>query len=351
MKRVTAFSPGHVTGLFYMRDLEDDPLYCGSLGAGFSIVKGAQTTVSLSGLSHGRSDISINDLKGLDTPVSLKIMELFFSKTGIAGQGLKVAHKIETPQGAGFGSSGAGALSLVFALNRLYGDPLSALQASQIAHSAEVLCKTGLGTVMGETLGGVKILVKPGAPGIGATVSIPYPEGLYAMFVVYGPLSTREALSDPELRKKVTESGKKYHSLIKKSPDFENFLKYSREFAESTGIIPKSVRMIMDQLDKHKINCSMLMFGEGTFSIFPKSDVPVIRKIAEGIIEDLKIENLECEKGKAEECDPQGKTGADVEFGASIGIGGSAPGGKINRKPYLFFSNIAKGGVSIVSED
>ena len=327
MKRVTAFSPGHVTGLFYMRDLEDDPLYCGSLGAGFSIVKGAQTSVSLFSRKQKANEISINSIKNLDTPVSVKIMELFFNKTGIAGEGIKVEHKIETPQGAGFGSSGAGALSLVFALNRLYGDPLSALQASQIAHSAEVLCKTGLGTVMCETLGGVKILVRPGAPGIGVTVSIPYPEGLYAMFVVYGPLSTRDALSDPEIRRKITEGGKKYHSLIKKTPDFTSFLKYSREFAESTGIIPVSVRKIMDRLDKNKINCSMLMFGEGTFSIFPKKDLPVIRKITEGIIEDLKIENLKVE-------DPDINSSADFI-----------------KKPYLFFSNIAKGGVSIVSED
>jgi pantoate kinase len=164
---------------------------------------------------------------------------------------------------------------------------------------------------MGETLGGVKILVKPGAPGIGATVSIPYPEGLYAMFAVYGPLSTKEVLSDPMLREKITASGKKYHSLIKKEPSFENFIKYSREFAESTEMIPESVRIVIDGFDKKKINSSMLMFGEGTFSIVPKTDIDIIRKIAEKNISEIKSD----------------------------------------RKPFLFFSNIARGGVNIVSED
>ncbi len=309
MKRVTAFSPGHVTGLFYMKDLEPDPLYCGSLGAGFSIKKGTFTTVSKNKSLKSYS-ISINNIKD-DAPVSRKIIELFFEKTGIAPEGLKIDHVIETPQGAGFGSSGSGALSLVFALNRLYGDPLSALQASQAAHCAEVMCKTGLGTVMGETLGGIKILIKPGAPGIGATISIPYSEGLYAMFAVYGPLSTKEALSDPLLRQKITESGKKYHSLIKKTPDFESFIKYSREFAESTGMIPPSVRAVLDGFDKNGINSSMLMFGEGTFSIVQKNDIEKIRKIAEQNIAEIKSE----------------------------------------KKPVLFFSNIARGGVNIASED
>ncbi|MCL2792528.1 MAG: GHMP kinase [Spirochaetaceae bacterium] len=309
MKRVTAFSPGHITGLFYMKDLETDPLYCGSLGSGFSIIKGTSTTVGRNKSSKDHL-IAINSIKKT-APVSRKIIELFFEKTGIIPESLKIEHKIETPQGSGFGSSGSGALSLVFALNRLYGDPISALQASQVAHCAEVICKTGLGTVMGETLGGVKILIKPGAPGIGATISIPYPDGLYAMFAVYGPLSTKEALSDPLLREKITISGKKYHSLIKKEPSFENFIKYSREFAESTEMIPQSVRMVMDGFDKKGINSSMLMFGEGTFSIVPKTDIERIRKIAEKNISEIKSD----------------------------------------RKPFLFFSNIARGGVNIVSED
>ena len=309
MKRVTAFSPGHVTGLFYMKDLEPDPLYCGSLGSGFSIKKGVSTTVSKNKTSKDHV-ITINSVKK-EAPVSRKIIELFFIKTGIVPEYLKIMHEIETPQGSGFGSSGAGALSLIFALNRLYGDPLSALQASQVAHCAEVICKTGLGTVMGETLGGLKILIKPGAPGIGATISIPYPEGLYAMFAVYGPLSTKEALSNPELREKITISGKKYHTLIKKEPSFENFIKYSREFAESTEMIPQSVRTVMDGFDKKNINSTMLMFGEGTFSIVPKNDIQRIKEIAEKNISEIKSD----------------------------------------RKPFLFFSNIARGGVNIVSED
>ncbi|MCL2705820.1 MAG: GHMP kinase [Spirochaetaceae bacterium] len=309
MKRVTAFSPGHVTGLFYMKDLEPDPLYCGSLGSGFSLVKGTSTTVNKNKTSKDHI-ITINSLKK-EAPVSRKIVELFFEKTEITPECLKIEHEIETPQGSGFGSSGAGALSLVFALNRLYSDPLSALQASQVAHCAEVICKTGLGTVMGETLGGIKILIKPGAPGIGETISIPYPEGLCAMFAVYGPLSTREALSDPLLREKITISGKKYHSLIKKEPGFENFIKYSREFAESTGMIPQSVRTVIDGFDKKGVNSSMLMFGEGTFTIVPETDIEKVKKIAEKIISEIKS----------------------------------------NRKPLLFFSNIARGGVNIVSED
>ncbi len=310
MNKVIAFSPGHVTGLFYMKDLADDPLHRGSLGSGFSLKKGAFTTVSF-GKNISETVVTINNQRNSDAPVSRKVVELFYKWTDIPCEPVSIDHYIETPQGAGFGSSGSGALSLVFALNRLFNDPLSSIKASQIAHVAEVLCRTGLGTVMGETMGGFKVLVEPGAPGIGKTISIQYPKGLYAVFIVFGPYSTSQALSDPAVRESIMKSGEKYHTLIRQAPEFSRFMEYSRKFAESTGIIPDSVRMILDELDLRGIQSSMLMFGEGTFSVIDKDELERMHKIYTEIIR---------------------KIDSDI-------------------KPQLFYSNIAKGGVRIVSED
>ena len=310
MNKVIAFSPGHVTGLFYMKDLAEDPLYRGSLGSGFSLKKGAFTDVSFN-KNITETAVSINGSRNSDAPVSRKVVELFYQWSDLPVRPVDIKHYIETPQGAGFGSSASGALSLVFALNRLYNDPLSAIKISQIAHAAEVICKTGLGTVMGETMGGFKVLVEPGAPGIGKTISIKYPRGLYAAFIVFGPYSTSRALSDPSVREGIMKSGEKYHGLIKENPEFSRFMDYSRAFAESTGIIPGSVRMLLDELDLKGIKSSMLMFGEGSFSIIYKEELEKMEKIYTEIIK---------------------KIDSDV-------------------KPQLFFSNIAKGGVRIVSED
>ncbi len=235
MNKVIAFSPGHVTGLFYMKDLAEDLLQR-IAGVGFLFEKGAFTTAAFNE-NIKETAVSINREKNCAAPVSRKVVELFYKWADLPYKAVDIRHYIETPQGSGFGSSGSGALSLVFALNRLYNDPLSAIKVSQIAHTAEVICKTGLGTVMGETMGGFKVLVEPGAPGIGKTISIKYPKGLYAAFIVFGEYSTSEALSDPETRASVMKSGEKYHSLIKECPEFDKFMEYSRAFAESTGII------------------------------------------------------------------------------------------------------------------
>ena len=44
MTEATAFSPGHITGLFQVFDQSEDPLLQGSRGAGVSITQGVTTS-------------------------------------------------------------------------------------------------------------------------------------------------------------------------------------------------------------------------------------------------------------------------------------------------------------------
>ncbi|MBO7093888.1 MAG: GHMP kinase, partial [Spirochaetia bacterium] len=143
-----------------MQDTNKDPLLAGSLGAGFSILKGVTTTIEVK-KSFDECTVTLNGELS-DAPVSHMVRDLFFKELGEKPIPIDIRHTIETPQGAGFGTSGGGALSLVLALNHLYGEPFNTINASRIAHVAEVRCKTGLGTVMGESFGGFRILTKAG---------------------------------------------------------------------------------------------------------------------------------------------------------------------------------------------
>ena len=144
MRRAKSFCPAHITGFFTIKDASENPLQTGSLGAGFCIGKGTFTAVRRCRF-RSQSIVLINGRR-VFAPVSLKTAELFFAAAGIPPEPLKIAHRVNVPQGAGFGTSGAGALSLALALNRLYGSPLEESQTVGTAHSADVLCRTGLGT-------------------------------------------------------------------------------------------------------------------------------------------------------------------------------------------------------------
>jgi len=268
MKTAEAFSPTHITGLFYIMEKPDNLLHKGSLGAGFSLNRGVYTRVNLIKAKEKVISIRINDVLRPDAVVSQKVMALFLDRTGISSfNNIIVEHTIQTPQGSGFGTSGAGALSLALALNSVFDNPLTETEAAQIAHIAEVESRTGLGTVLGETFGGFKMSVKPGAPGIGSIDSIPYPEDTVACFIVFGPYPTRKALGDENTRMMVNKVGENLHRKLKKDPTLPSFLKLSRRFAEETGLISSRVRGVLKEMDDRDIPGSMLMFGEGVFAV------------------------------------------------------------------------------------
>lgn len=236
-------------------------------------------------LETGRSPkrrVTINGHEVAQAPVSDRVAELFFDATGREQAGrLLVEHDVTVPQGSGFGSSGAGALSLALALNALYSTGLSRVEAARLAHVAEVECRTGLGTVMGELVGGMKILVEPGAPGIGRTVPIPYPPGLKVLFLVFGPHSTAAALRDPGLRAAIDRAGRACHGELLADPSPELFMDCSRRFAERIGLIPERLRPVLAALERAGLPGSMLMFGEVVFSLVAEERVPALLELFE----------------------------------------------------------------------
>lgn len=268
MNTIAAYAPGHITGIFFIDDLDSNPLKQGSLGAGFSIDLGATTMIATS--ADRRKDLPRFYLNG--RPAELDVSSAVFthfidSAPTFPAANIVIEHKIDLPQGSGFGTSGAGALSLALALNCWSGSPFSDEEAAQFAHRAEVECKTGLGTVIGEYYGGFEIRTRTGAPGYGALTQIPFREDLRMVCALRGPYSTSSALSSEVVRQQVNLNGKVALEGLRRDPSVQNFLRYSRQFAEGTGLITPWVADILEVLDANKIIGSMLMFGEGVFTL------------------------------------------------------------------------------------
>ena len=265
MNTLAAYAPGHITGIFFIDDLDSDPLKRGSLGAGFSIDPGATTRIETA--RGALLEFYLNG-RAAELNVSSTVVSHFIdSAPTLPERNIIVSHKIDLPQGSGFGTSGAGALSLALALNQWGGAPFSNAEAAQFAHRAEVECKTGLGTVIGEFFGGFEIRTKTGAPGYGEISAIPYQDDLRAVFAVRGPYSTSKALASAKIRDKVNLNGKAALDGLQLEPSVQNFLRYSRQFAEGTGLFTPWVADILEVLDAHRIIGSMLMFGEGVFTL------------------------------------------------------------------------------------
>jgi pantoate kinase len=274
MKTGKSFSPCHITGLFQICDESGDALHVGSRGAGVSLNQGVQTTVTVKEARKNSANIKINGLEQNSAEVSNRVVNTAISKLqNPAHFNVTVEHYVNIPVGAGFGTSGAMALSLALALNEVLDLNMTRIETAQMAHVADVECKTGLGTVIAETYGGVEIRTKPGAPGIGQITQLSVPKDTVVACLSFGSLSTSKSLTNPVIREQVNRFGGGLIDELIQRPGLPEFLGLSRQFAENVGLISERVRRVLKATDRAGFTCSMPMFGNSLFTLIEDNDI------------------------------------------------------------------------------
>ena len=259
-----AFSPGHITGIVIKPAETGDYLHAGSKGAGFSIDRGITTVVEVFEHQTPKYQISINS-KVVDANVSKWIVEKYLGFVHKPYY-INIKHKTNIPIGFGLGSSGAGALSLSYALNEALDTKLSKYKVAQIAHHAEITCKTGLGTVIAEFSGGFEIRTSIGAPGVGFIEKIDLKD-YKAVVLCIAPLSTKLFLSDHVSL--ANQLGEKMLERLKTSRDIDEFLSMSYQFADNLGLTQRRCKEPLKILKSHGIEAGVALFGETIFTIVP----------------------------------------------------------------------------------
>ena len=278
MGEASAFVSGHITGLFQICDESEDPLKKGSRGVGFSITRGIHTTVRATEAERGSVTISINGKRTKAAVVSENVASKMVSLYGRLCK-IEVRHEAGIPIGSGFGASGAGSLGLALALNEAMDLDLPRIEAARVAHIAEIECKTGLGTVLAGLAGGFGVITRAGGPGIGETLKFKHSADLSAVCLHFGPISTKEALSNPGLRRRINELGGRFVEEIWRNQRLELFLRLSRSFTEHVGLITPRIRSVLERTDEEGFVCSMAMFGETVFSLVDSRDAEKLLKV------------------------------------------------------------------------
>ncbi|MCW4050757.1 MAG: hypothetical protein NWE89_13585 [Candidatus Bathyarchaeota archaeon] len=281
MKDARVFAPGHLTGLFQICDQHDDPVMKGARGSGVSLTRGVTTSVQTTPADETTYTITINDILRKDAIISENVLNKYLSKLDESIK-INIQHSIDTPVTAGFGSSGSGAISLSLALNEALDAELTRIEAAQIAHVAEIECGTGLGSVYAANIGGFGAIVKPGAPGIGESISYNRSDELRVIYLYFGPIPTKEALADPELRRKINELGGNYVDELYPKFTPERFLRFSRKFTEHVGLVTPKLRKVFNQMDREGVTFTMAMFGEVAFTVQSVEQVDEVLKVLEG---------------------------------------------------------------------
>ncbi|MHA2378312.1 MAG: pantoate kinase [Candidatus Thorarchaeota archaeon] len=261
-----AFVPGHVTGIFRIHDEHENPLHRGSTGAGFCLDIGTTTSVTLEVNQSREISVKYNDSK-IDAPVTVTVIQRLL-KGQDADHRVLVKHESSLPIGVGFGASGAGALGTALALSHLLDESIDLESAASHAHYAEVVNHTGLGDVIAQTAGGMEIRVRPGAPGIGEVVNVPFREELCVVLAGAPGLETKRVLTDENHRNNIIRVADDIMNELTKNPTFDHFVSCSKEFARETNLMTHRVGTALDELESAGFsNSSMVMLGDSVFCI------------------------------------------------------------------------------------
>ena len=277
-----------------------NPLAAGSRGAGVCLEAGVTTAVRAERSSPLQILTKINGKKD-HAPVTKLVAKKMLA---IAREDYRVEieQKVEVPIGAGFGSSGAGALSAALAMNKALGLGLTGEEAARIAHLSEIECKTGLGTVLAEFGEGAVIRMKAGAPGIGSLSHFDIGDGNMVGAISFGGLSTKSFLVDQAIRSAVKEAGGAIIKNFLSNPDSDNFLKLSQQFAFKIGRVSEAARAIIEEGAKRGLTCSVAMFGETVFSLVPDNSSHLLRELFEGFSSDGTVVFSRISEGGARVC-------------------------------------------------
>lgn len=218
MERVRIRIPLHITG-FWKPVYTRDPITTGSLGAGLNI-----DSYLIADIVRSRKFmVTLND-RDLIIPTIERVYK-YLKKP--------VAIKAYTPAvlGAGYGLSAALALATSIGITVVYSLKISLEKAASIAHIAEVEEATGLGDVIAMYYGGFEVRLKPGPPGIGEIMKIPFDPSIKIITLILGKYNTPNMLIQYGVKQYIMADKCLRELLL--YPDLQYFLELSRSFTKT----------------------------------------------------------------------------------------------------------------------
>jgi pantoate kinase len=278
--KADAFAPGHLTSFFSIFGSPNQrPDQRGSRGAGFCIESGVHAQASALGPRvkppAAKTSALPFDLKVIDngvpvpdpraTTAALEDLVRRAGRHGSFREFLRIENRYSLPLGAGFGVSGACALTATLVANETLGLGLDRSECVGAAHFGEVDALTGLGDVGPQSLGGFEVRTREGPPPLGEIQVFESP-AREVVLTSFGPRDTRVFLSDPEGKQRLNAAGHRCLEKLLESPTLEHCVRLGRAFAETLGLVSPRASAVLRTLDAAGV-ASVAMLGDSVYAI------------------------------------------------------------------------------------
>lgn len=277
MRKASAFVPAHISGFFQVCDESPEPEKKGSRNCGPCIDAGVLTEVRVEPADRASISVYINNERAPKAKTTLAAVENLLSLVH-GPLKVEVDHSCKVPIGAGYGASGGGAFGATLALSKALGLHLQRERLAAIAHVAEVTCRTGLGDVGAQALGGLVIGLEPGAPPHGRWERIRLPKNVKVVCGTFAGLPTAKLLREKGFRERSKQLGGLALKKLLEKPTAQNFMRISREFADALGLLDDELRALIDAVSKAgAIGVSQVMLGRAAFALVKEEKLERVR--------------------------------------------------------------------------
>ena len=295
-KTAKAFAPAAISSFFEIHDTENKkPISnlerVGARGGGFGLQRGVFTQLTVKESRSLDITVIINGKLSPEAKTTRMVIEALL-RTQEKSYVVNVSHKIEVPIGTGFGTSAGGALTAGLALKEALALPLTHNQIGKIAHTAEIECQTGLGTVSSLTsTGGCVLVVEPGAPGICQIDRIPMTQDYVVVAgFTHSNIRNKTVLTDSRKRRLINSYGKKTLEAILAEPSLENFLESCRDFSEKAGFATEKTRQLIKLAKKGgAVGAAQNMIGEAVHALVLKENANQVAEAFKQVLPPEKV--------------------------------------------------------------
>jgi pantoate kinase len=293
MTKASAFCPAGISSFFQAVTNSSPPrsitaaCRIGARGGGFIIDKGVATEVKITSTKKTGIAVTINGKNAPEANVTREVFKLLLSKINKPYQ-ISVSHHVEVPIGAGYGASAAGAVSTAMALAKVLDLKMTMNQIAQIAHTAEIRCATGLGSVSGVIRGGAILILEPGAPGYDRVDWLPMNPSHRIVTASFAPISKKDIIFSKKALQAVNREGQKVLQQILSNPDPVQFMKLCRGFAQKAGFLSDRIAEVIEKvMNAGALGATQNMIGDAFHALVNVRDVD---SVVGSVADDFKSE-------------------------------------------------------------
>ena len=214
---------------------------------------------------------------------------------------LRVEQQVDVPIGFGFGASAASALSAVLAASAALDLKLSKEQSAMFAHDAEIIQRTGLGTVSAVYDGvGAGFVYEAGGPGIAKFRNVKASASIRIVTASLAPLKLGGILSSKRKVGMINRFGDEALRNVLAEPTLDRMAREGEVFTRKIGLINRDVASLIRIARKTGAKyASQNMVGGALHAIVPVDSAGAVAKALSNSSLKPRVDVLELGRVKA----------------------------------------------------